>query len=142
MDHKFQARCSVDNSEWLESSDQPEDSQHPEYFTFLAHNGRDGGVHQRDDHQRPVHPVPVVGEIAVRAVHEAVGDGLHEHLDGEDDSEDVVADAQDVSLSRPGGDVGPLHGQRDAVGGDEGEDDEVEPALGDEVGAHHSVKTR
>ena len=142
LDDEFQAGRSVDNSQRFESSDQSEDSQHSEYFAFLAHNGCDGGVHQGDDHQGPVHPVPVVGEVAVRSVHEAIGDGLHEHLDGEDDSEDVVADAQDVPLRGPGGDVGSLHGQRDAVSGDEGEDDEVKPSLGDEIGAQHSVKTR
>ena len=41
----------------------------------------------------------------------------------------MVRHAQNVSLGGPGRDVGPLHGQRDAVGRDEGQDDEVEPAL-------------
>ena len=52
----------------------------------------------------------------------------------------MVGHAQNVSLGGPGRDVGPLHGQRDAVGGDECEDDEVEPSTRDELRAKHSDK--
>ena len=60
---------------------------------------------------------------------------LKNHLDGEDDGEDVVHDVEHLPLRRPGRNVGPLHGQRDAVGRDERQDDEVEPVLAGQFGA-------
>ena len=49
----------------------------------------------------------------------------------------MIADIKNVSLSGPGRDVWTLHGQSDAVGRDEGEDDEVEPSLRGEVSTLH-----
>ncbi len=62
---------------------------------------------------------------------------LQEHLHCEDDGEDVVENVEYLPLGGPGRDVGPLHGKRDAVGGDEDENDEVEPVLVGEVLALH-----
>ena len=69
LDHQLEAGRPVDHPQRLEGAHQPEHAQHPEDLALLAHDGGDGGVHQRDDHQRPVHPVPVVGEVTVRPVH-------------------------------------------------------------------------
>ena len=55
---------------------------------------------------------------------------FQEHFQREDYGEDVVEAVEELSLERPGRDVGPLHGQRDAVGGDEDQHDEVEPVAG------------
>ncbi|GFR18511.1 hypothetical protein TNCT_584531 [Trichonephila clavata] len=44
---------------------------------------------------------------------------LYEHLYGKDNGEDVVSGRQDASLEASRGDGGPLHGQGDAVEGDE-----------------------
>ncbi len=58
---------------------------------------------------------------------------LEEHLDGEHDSEDVVEYIENLPFHRPRRDVGPLHGQRDAVHGDEDEHDEVKPVLAGQI---------
>ena len=55
---------------------------------------------------------------------------LEKHLDAKDESEHVVHSVPNLSLQRPGRNVGPLHGECDAVTGDEDQDQEVEPALG------------
>ena len=62
---------------------------------------------------------------------------LQSHFDGEDDSEDVIEDVKDLPLQRPGRDIGPLHGQGDAVAGDEDQHDEVEPGSACQVTAPH-----
>ena len=55
---------------------------------------------------------------------------LEKHLDAKDESEHMVHSVQNLSLQRPGRNVGPLHGECDAVTGDEYQNQEVEPALG------------
>ena len=49
----------------------------------------------------------------------------------------MVEYVKDGPLEGPRRDVGPLHGERDAVGRDEDEDDEVEPSLRGQVLAVH-----
>ena len=46
LDHELQPGSSVNNPERFQGSDESEDSQHPEYFAFLADYGGYGGVHQ------------------------------------------------------------------------------------------------
>ena len=60
---------------------------------------------------------------------------LKNHFDGEHDGENMVHDVEQLPLHRPRRDVGPLHGERDAVGRYERQDDEVEPVLAGELGA-------
>ena len=54
---------------------------------------------------------------------------LDQHLQPEDDGEEVVTGDEEEPLVRLGRDVGPLHGQGDAVESDEEEDRVVEPLL-------------
>ena len=45
----------------------------------------------------------------------------------------MVADAKQVSFSGPGWNVGPFHGQGDAVGRDKCQDYEIKPSLRGEI---------
>ena len=60
---------------------------------------------------------------------------LENHLDGEYDGENVVHDVEQLPFHRPRRDVGPLHGERDAIGRNKRKDDEVEPVLAGELRA-------
>lgn len=54
---------------------------------------------------------------------------LNEHFDSEDDCEHVIGCWQEHSFGAAWRDVRSFHGQRDAVEGDEQQDDVVEPLL-------------
>lgn len=60
---------------------------------------------------------------------------LDEHLDREHHGEDVIGRAQKHSFSAVRRDVGPLHGERDAVERYKHEHQVVEPFLFDELSA-------
>ena len=51
---------------------------------------------------------------------------LEGHLDREDDVKNVIQDIQDLPLEWPRWNIRPLHGKRDAVAGDEDQNDKVE----------------
>jgi hypothetical protein len=57
---------------------------------------------------------------------------LDQHLQGEDEREDVVGAQQEVPLRALRWDVGPFHGESDAVEADEEQNGVVEPFLLDE----------
>ena len=63
----------------------------------------DDAIYERDDHQGPVQPVPVVGEVVVVPQHKPIGHRLHGHLYCEHTREDCVAHTQDMPLCRPEG---------------------------------------
>ena len=54
---------------------------------------------------------------------------LQTHFYCEHDSENIVEDVQHFSFQGPRRNVGPFHGQSDAVARDEHQNDKVEPGL-------------
>lgn len=54
---------------------------------------------------------------------------LQTHFYGEHKGKNIVEDVQNSALERPRRDVGPFHGESDAVRGNEDQNDEVEPGL-------------
>ena len=132
LHHQFEARSSVDDPQRSQGSDDP---KHSEYFENVSlavvppNKCRDEPIYERDDNQQPVQSVPVIREIVPATHHEAARHGLHDHLEGEDEGEDVVGDVQQFPLGGPGWDGRSLHGQSDAVSSDENQNDEVKPIL-------------
>ena len=98
-------------------------------MSFPPNKWRHNCIYESYNDKRPVHPVPVVREVAMLAEEKTKADCLHDHLDSEDYGEYVVHGGENPPLCGPGGDGGSLHSQGDAVSSDENKNNEVKPAL-------------
>ena len=105
----------------------PEDAEDARAFTGQqGHEQVDDG----DGDEHSVHDVPSRGEVGIFAVEHAPGDHFEQHLDAEDDGEDVVGHGQEGAFQRIRRNVRTLHGQRDAIEANEEEDHVIEPLVG------------
>lgn len=138
LDDQLQSRSSIDDSEGSQGSDQAKDSEDSKDLVALAQQDHHDRVKDGHNDQGAVHDVPARLEVGLITIEQTGGHGLEKHLNGEDHGEDVIEYVQELSLKGPGRDVGSLHGQGDAVGGDKDEDDKVKVGFVGDVDAPES----
>ena len=101
LDNQLESRSSVDDPQGSQGSDEAKYTEYLEETVVPTSKCCDEAVQERDEDESSVKSVPVVRKVIPTPQHKPNSNRFHQHLQREDQGEDVVWDIQCSSLYRP-----------------------------------------